>query len=318
MSMVKTLAKAAVGIAVAKGVGSMMSGGRRSSRGRSSGGGIEDLLGAALGGGSGRGRGGSSAGIEDLLGAVLGGGAGGALAGRGGAGGGIEDLLGAVLGGGAGGAGTGKPYGGSASRSQADMSGGLGGALGQIFGAQGPRGRGSMGGALDELSRMSTGALSGGQGMAEAASPFGQPNQGSFGALFNESLTNFGEPARSPSREEEALAELLLRALIQAAKADGQIDTEEQRQLTKHLGELDQEEIAFVNAELEKPIDVKGLARDVPRGAQAQVYMMSLMGIDLDTKQEAQYLAQLTQALGLSSDQANAIHDRMGEPRIFR
>ncbi|MEM1129638.1 MAG: DUF533 domain-containing protein [Pseudomonadota bacterium] len=315
MSMVKTLAKAAVGIAVAKAATSMMGGGRR--RGSASAGGIEDLLGSVLGGSAGGrsmgGRGGG--GIEDLLGTMLGGAAGGAAGGRGAAGaGGIGDLLGAVLGGGAGGPGTGRPYGGAASRNGGDS---VGGALGQILGGQGARGRGSVGGALEELSRMSTGSLQP-QGMRDAGQSFDRPGQGSFGDLLNQSLNHYGEPDRAPTAAEESQATVLLRALIQAAKADGKIDASEKSQLTEQLGDLDQSEVNFVNSELRKPIDVAGLARDVPKGMEGQVYMISVMAIDLDTKEEAQYLGQLAQALGINPQQANAIHDRLGEPKIFR
>lgn len=58
-------------------------------------GGITDVLGGLLGGGSG-GSGGSGGGLGDLLGGVLGGGSGGS----GGSGGGLGDLLGGLLGGG--------------------------------------------------------------------------------------------------------------------------------------------------------------------------------------------------------------------------
>ena len=67
----------------------------------SSGGGITDVLGGLLGGGSG-GAGGSGGGLGDLLGGLLGGGSGasGGSSGPGGSGGGLGDLLGGLLGGG--------------------------------------------------------------------------------------------------------------------------------------------------------------------------------------------------------------------------
>jgi len=64
----------------------------------SSGGGITDVLGGLLGGGSG-GTGGSGGGLGDLLGGLLGGGSRGS-GGSGGSGGGLGDLLGGLLGGG--------------------------------------------------------------------------------------------------------------------------------------------------------------------------------------------------------------------------
>jgi hypothetical protein len=65
----------------------------------SSGGGITDVLGGLLGGGSGSGgSGGSGGGLGDLLGGLLGGGGG--AGGSGASGGGLGDLLGGLLGGG--------------------------------------------------------------------------------------------------------------------------------------------------------------------------------------------------------------------------
>lgn len=255
MSLVKALAKAAIGIAVAKGVGSVLSGG--ASRG-----------GAARGG--------------------------------------------TVAGGGS-------PYGGSVSRGSAPGGAGdLADVLGKMLGGGGPRGRGSLGGALEELSQISTETFSAPGSTGNKSRPFEKPGSGSFGDLLNQSLDHYGEPQTMPTAEQEEFAGVLLRALIQAAKADGRIDASEKERLMKRLGDLDRAEVDFVNAELAKPIDVSGLVRDVPNGAGTQVYMMSVMGIDLDTNKEARYLQELSQALGMSREAVNAIHDRLGEPRLFR
>jgi uncharacterized membrane protein YebE (DUF533 family) len=136
--------------------------------------------------------------------------------------------------------------------------------------------------------------------------------------LLDQSLNRFGKPDTQPTREQEELAGLLLRALLQAAKADGRIDANEKAKLLEQLGELEPDEVAFVNRELAAPIDVGELARDVPRGAEHQVYAMSVMGIDLDTQQEARYLQELASALDLDPGTVNAVHDRLGEPKIFR
>jgi hypothetical protein len=249
MSLVNTLAKAAIGIALAKGVGGMMSGGGA--------------------------RGGAPSG----------------------------------------GAGGGSPYGGPLSKGASAGGGDITDLLGQMLGGGGPRGRGSLGGALEELSNISTDSFSAPSGDPK---PFGKPKQGSFGDMLNNSLDTYGKEKTPPSRDQEELAGVLLRALIQAAKSDGRIDAKEKEQLTQHLGELDRDDLDFVNEELSKPIDVAGLARDVPKGAAGQVYMMSVMGIDLDTNKEAKYLHELAQALDLKPNMVNSIHERMGEPSLYR
>ena len=81
MSLMKSLARVAAGVMLAKGIGAMMKnaqnrqgqadGRQVSSGGRSSGGLLDDLLGSNTGGGGNRNTG--SGGLGDILGQVLGG-----------------------------------------------------------------------------------------------------------------------------------------------------------------------------------------------------------------------------------------------------
>ncbi len=280
MSLMGTLAKVAIGIAVAKGVGGMMKG----ASGSKGGGGLGDLLGGLAGG-----QAGGKAG-----------------------GGGLGDLLGGLTG--ASGGGTG---GGSA--------GGLGGLLEQVAGRAG-----GAGGGLGELIGGLAGAATGGQssgrsgGIEDALGDFfnksGQTNEDndiSFGEMFNQSMQNGGEPEVAPSKNQEAMAALMLRAMIQAAKSDGRIDEKEEANLMETLGEVTQEERDFVQNELRQPVNAAELARDVPKGLEAQVYMMSIMGIDLDNQNEAQYLHNLASEMGMDRGSVNELHDEMGAPRLY-
>lgn len=260
MSLVGTLGRIAVGVALAKGVGKMVGGSR---------------------GGSG---GGALGGLGGLLGSVLGGGAGGGAAGQGQArssGGGLGGLgdLGALLGGKSGGAG--------------GMAGGLGGLLESIGGG----GAGS--------------ALSGGAA-AEIKSPIG----GSLGDLLNSSLQGNKIPEPEPAQEDQA--RILIRAMVNAAKCDGNIDQAEQEKIVSHLGDdVSDEERQFVISEMKAPLDTDGFVKSIPRGAEMQVYMMSLLGIDLDSREEAQYLDTLRKGIGMNEDQCNAIHQKLGVPTIY-
>ena len=119
-----------------------------------------------------------------------------------------------------------------------------------------------------------------------------------------------GNTAASDAMEENA--KLMIRAMIQAAKADGEIDEGEKAKILEYLGDLDAEEMAFVEAELAKPIDVQGLAMDAGQNAKAQVYAMSAMAIRVDTHSEASYLDGLAAALGLSDADRAQIHRAMG------
>lgn len=123
-----------------------------------------------------------------------------------------------------------------------------------------------------------------------------------------ESMT--GASPGSPLAEENA--RLMIRAMIQAAKADGEIDAEERKKILDHLGDASDEEIAFVEAELNRPLDPVGLARDVGESMREQIYATSLMAIRLDSAAESLYLDQLANALGLSAETRARLHAAMG------
>lgn len=284
MSLMKTLAKVAIGVAVAKGANAMMKGGQG---GTSQAGGLGGLLGGLTGGGAA-----GAGGLQGMLGGMLGGGAAGGATGSGGLGGLLESL------GGAGG-----QTGGAA-------QGGLGGLLGSLTGG------GSAGGMLGGLAGAAgagglLGGLTGAMGNAPAQ------NDQSFGAVLNSQFDETSEPAIQPSQDQEAAAALMLSAMIQAAKSDGTFDDAEKEKLLGQLGDVDAEEAAFVQAQLQAPVDIDGLVANTPEGMAQQVYAMSVMGIDLDTQDEAQYLHKLASAYGMQPAQVNEIHTQLGVPSLY-
>src|SRR6056297_1547460 len=111
---------------------------------------------------------------------------------------------------------------------------------------------------------------------------------------------------------QEANARLMIRAMIQAAKADGEIDEAEREAILEHMGELEAGELDFVRAELAAPVDVEGLATDTSDQMKAQVYATSLMAIRVDHVREAQYLDALAGALDLSPEMRETVHRSMG------
>lgn len=330
MSLMKSLARVAAGVMLAKGVGSMV---RQSqaragqsapqTRGRQTGGGIlGDLLNSGLGG---------------ALGGGMGGGMGGsAQRGTTASGGGLGDILGQVLGGGQPGTtgGRGRPYGGPNSPG---ARGGLGGLLDQLTRQTGASTRGTAtrtgttggGGGLGDI----LGGLVGGAGAGAAAGSLGgllggllsgpaqrgaqQQNDASFGELFNDALARQDEPEVTPTAEQNAIAGLMLRAMIQAAKADGKIDEAERERLLGQMGDLDDEDRAFIREQMAAPVDAQALAREVPKGLEPQVYMMSLMAIDFDNQTEAEYLNSLAQAMGIDRQVINQIHQHVGVQDLY-
>jgi uncharacterized membrane protein YebE (DUF533 family) len=119
-----------------------------------------------------------------------------------------------------------------------------------------------------------------------------------------------GTTAATSTMEDNA--KLMISAMIQAAKADGEIDGDEQAKILEQMGELDAEERAFIEAELAKPVDVQSLAMATSEQMKAQVYAMSVMAIRVDTNSEVSYLNTLAAALGLSDETRAQVHKAMG------
>ena len=109
-------------------------------------------------------------------------------------------------------------------------------------------------------------------------------------------------------------AEVLVVAMINAAKADGQIDQTEQDAIVQQLGELSQDEIQFLRSEFAKPLNVREFVWSVPIGMEKQVYGVSLMAIKLDQIAEAQYLRDLGHGFRMSLEECNRIHEEFGAP----
>lgn len=223
----------------------------------------------------------------------------GSSGGAGGASGGLGGVLGGLLGGQAG---------GSASGGSGGGLGGLGSLLGGGAAGAGGALSGGLGGLLEQIS---------GGGSAPAAGAAAQaPSSGSLGDLLNRSLRE--EPLPEPDNSQEALAKVFITAMINAAKADGDIDQAEQQKIVGQLGdEVTDDEREFVLSQMRSPLDVDSFVRSVPAGAEKQVYMMSLMGIELDQPAEAKYLDQLRRAMNVSEQDANAIHSHLGAPVLY-
>jgi uncharacterized membrane protein YebE (DUF533 family) len=130
----------------------------------------------------------------------------------------------------------------------------------------------------------------------------------STAAEMMDSLT--GNKAASANVEDNA--RLMIRAMIQAAKADGEIDADEKARILDHLEGADAEEIEFVREQLAAPLDVHGLANDTSEHARAQVYATSVMAINVDNAPEVEYLNALARGLGLNEDTQSRIHKAMG------
>lgn len=187
---------------------------------------------------------------------------------------------------------------------QKDQAGGLSGAaiggIGALAGAVLGRGVGgaARGGAMAVLGTLAINALRNAQ--AGAATAAQQPADDEIAALA------------SPDNER-----LLVRAMISAAKADGQVDEAEMRAIIGRVtdGSVTDAEKQAVLADLAAPLDIQALASEVTSPAQAaQVYAASLLAISIDSEAERAYLAELARALNLDAVTVTELHASTGAP----
>jgi uncharacterized membrane protein YebE (DUF533 family) len=103
--------------------------------------------------------------------------------------------------------------------------------------------------------------------------------------------------------------------MIAAANADGHIDETERQSILNRLAEaeLSEEEREFLDRELSAPPSIDSVLPgvDSPR-LSAQLYAVSLLAIDVDTKAEEDYLAYLRNRLGLDDNTVKQIHQTLG------
>lgn len=254
---------------------------------------VVKLLGSLMGNG-GLSSGSGSNVLQSVLGAV----AGGAM-GQGGGSSALGSVLGGLMGGGG--------------RQQA--GGALGSVLGGLTGGGGaPAGGGGLGNVLGGLLG-GGGAAAGGGGLGSllgaAIGQFAQAQQGQQTSAADHL------PQGMTASQANDQATVLIRAMINAAKADGRVDQQEQEQIVGQLGEVTQDEVNFIRNEMSQPLDVQGFIRSVPKGTEQHVYAVSLMAIDLDSNPEAQYLHQLAQGLGISQQASNQIHQQLGAKLLY-
>jgi uncharacterized membrane protein YebE (DUF533 family) len=204
--------------------------------------------------------------------------------------------------------------------------GGLGGLLGSVLGQAGNAVGGKDNLALGGLGALAGALLGGGKGSMGGA--LGGGLMALLGAMAFQALKGSGtrEPAvplglRAPQSEEEQAeleqnAELVLRAMINAAKADGRIDDEEINRIVGKLNEIgaDAEHQRFVMTQMQKPLETEALisaARGRPELG-AQIYAASLLSIEVDTPAEKAYLERLSSGLGLGPQVSQNIQQMVG------
>lgn len=107
----------------------------------------------------------------------------------------------------------------------------------------------------------------------------------------------------APEKQPVLSSEVLLKAMVAAAKADGQVDEQELTTIRNKMAELELEEDVndLLMNELVRPLDAKEVAALAKGNQQASLELYLVSSLLLDKNQEAErvYLNDLQTALGL-------------------
>ena len=201
-----------------------------------------------------------------------------------------------------------KSFLGEASQSKSAAAGGLGALLGAIAGGGGKSAKGALGGgALALLGSIALKAL---------RNSSQQPAQSSEIDPATRLAAGLRDPQNAQEEKEvQSIADLTVKAMVNAAKADGRIDEDE---MQKVVGELQEDGISpaereYLLEEVRKPLDIDALVRAIPnRQVAAQIYAASLLAIEVDTPAERAYLQDLARNLDLDSRVVSQLHTTLG------
>lgn len=125
-------------------------------------------------------------------------------------------------------------------------------------------------------------------------------------------------PAAAPGGAAEREARLLIRAMVAAAHADGQLDAEERSRIGDRVraAGLGADEQARLEATMAAPATIDELVGEVTSPDLAeQVYIVSLLAIRPDTDAERSHLGALARALALDGAAVARLHRLVGVPQ---
>jgi uncharacterized membrane protein YebE (DUF533 family) len=190
------------------------------------------------------------------------------------------------------------------------QAGGLGAVLGSVLGGGGDSVKGALtGGALAMLAGVAFKALSNaGQG---AGMQVGQLPSGG-----GELPIGIKAPATPVEQQVlETKAQLILKGMINIAKADGQVSPDEIQRIVGKAEDagMGVDDQAWLVAELRQPLNLDVFVAEITtQEMAAEVYAASLLAVEVDTQQEQDYLKQFAQKTGLHPVVVQHIHQSMG------
>ena len=195
---------------------------------------------------------------------------------------------------------------------QAQAPGGMADKIGEAAAKMGlPVGSEQVRTMLDQMSSgLGTAADATEKGMGQLSTAMG--GAAAAGTDMFEKAIAAGTGGAGASAAMEENARLMIRAMIQAAKADGAIDDAERAAIMAHLSGATAEEKAFVEDQMNGPMDMAGLVAATGASMKTQVYATSLTAVKMNSPAEIAYLRQLSAALGIDAAARDAIHASVG------
>lgn len=127
-------------------------------------------------------------------------------------------------------------------------------------------------------------------------------------------------PEENNQTANDALGLTLVRAMIAVARADGRLDAQESQAIFQKIEELglDSENQAMLVREMGQPVDMDVIVNSAtsPEVA-AEIYVASLLAVDVDTPAEKSYLAMLAARLQLPSELVVEIENQVEAQKQF-
>lgn len=173
--------------------------------------------------------------------------------------------------------------------------------IGSLVGAFGGRALGGvLGGGTGRMVGSLVGSMLGSRGGLGAIT-------GGLGSVLG-GLGGGDDSKDAPEQIDDETALVLIRAMTSSAKADGEVTQDEIDAIVQRAGDLDADEEELLRHELSTPLDLDALVDSVPAGMERDVYVASLLPIEVDTIEERDYLRDLADGLGLREDDVIQIH----------
>lgn len=118
-------------------------------------------------------------------------------------------------------------------------------------------------------------------------------------------------PAQNDTAAQQNLSMTLVRAMIAAARSDGRLDAKESQEIFQRMEALDlkADERDLLIQEMGKPVDMDAIVQSaVSPEIAAEIYLASVLAIDVDTVEEQSYLGMLAARMRLPQELVKELH----------